>query len=67
MKVWVEVNKYGTVQLHTSEPNPYGEYWGSTAFSCVTGEVRSFFMKQIERDTVAEFELNCIWERVKND
>ncbi len=66
MKIWIEVNKYETAYLHTSEPNPsHSGQWGSGGWSSVvfSGEARNFFIKRLAKDTVAEFELTCIWER----
>ncbi len=69
MKVWIEVDGNGFVYLHTSEPEPIPEAWeskkGTTIEFLVGDPLYHFFKKRIKKDTVAEFELNCIWERVE--
>ena len=71
MKIWVEVDGSGFVYLHTSEPEPipYEMVWegkkGTTIEFLVGDPLYHFFKKRIKKDTVAEFELNCIWERVE--
>ena len=71
MKIWIEVTKYETVYMHTVEPNPdpNSGHWKSKGWHdiALSGGPRDFFINRIKKDTVAEFELNCIWERVKND
>lgn len=72
MKFWIEKDGVGYVYMHTKEPEPVPDddqkTWeskGEEAFY-LTGPVGDFFCNRLKKDTVAEFELKCIWERVEN-
>ena len=66
MKIWIERDGQGSIYGHIKEPHPDPDdpFWrssgGGFALHVVADE---FFRKRLKKDTVAEFELKCIWER----
>lgn len=74
MKIWIEKDGRGFVYVHPTEPNPGGDpddvtnrYWetkgGGVGIEVIDSKLSSFLGRGIKKDTVAEFELKCVWER----
>lgn len=78
LKIWIERDNYGSLFLHLAEPEPdqeehpnepipYGEYWygKEESISIDQNAENVGAMRKLRRGQCAEFDLNCIWERVK--
>jgi hypothetical protein len=68
MKIWIERDGEDGIYAHIKEPEPVPRetFWRSNSVSITLhGNIAEAFRKRLKKDTVAEFELSCIWERVK--
>lgn len=76
MKIWIEKDVNGFVYVHPTEPHPNQEsdsdkkkdrYWetkeGDVGIEVIDEQLSSFLSRGMKKDTVAEFKMNCIWER----
>lgn len=79
MKIWIELGScsdQGVVFVHATEPNPVIDddnegdcYWetknGDVGIEVMDEDLNRLLKRGMKKDTVAEFELKCIWERVE--
>lgn len=65
MKLWFERLSNGNARMYTSEPRPDKHGWRSSRGSHVylSWAIADLLSKLTEVGQVAEFELNCVWEK----